>query len=539
MTAKIPTIPVDSPFNESQRFWLNGYLAGLFSVTDTAPSAAAPSKGPLLFLYGSQTGSSENLAHSFVQKAKKSGFEANAHAMDEWEKGGFTNAKRVVLITSTYGEGDMPDNAQAFWDHLSAENTAPLAELSYAVLALGDKSYAKFCEAGKLLDARLEKLQAARLVERVDCDVDYEEPADEWFGNLLTVLGASGGMVEDFEVEKPAFHKKNPYPAILKTNRTLNKTGASKDTRHIEILLGDSELSYEAGDALGVMPRNCPEFVDEIIAATGLAPDEIVEPAKSDPLPLREALMSCYDLQSFLEKEAEPQSNAFDWLAGLRRLQPRLYSISSSPLAHPNEVHLTVGVVRYELNARQRKGACSTFLADFSERAADPALVPVFVHRSPNFKLPQDLTRDVIMVGPGTGIAPFRGFLHERRATGATGRNWLFFGDQKHSTDFLYHDELEAMFSDGHLHRLDLAFSRDQEEKIYVQHRMLTRAKELYQWLEEGATFYVCGDASRMAADVDQALHQIARDAGGMDETSAAAWVSTLKSDKRYLRDVY
>jgi sulfite reductase (NADPH) flavoprotein alpha-component len=541
MTAKIPVIPADAPFSDRQRFWLNGYLAGLFSVRESIPPAAGPSMGSLLFLYGSQTGSAEMLARDFAKRAAKSGFNTAVHEMDDWTKGDFENAKRVVIITSTYGEGEMPDNAQAFWKFLTGADRPNLENHRFAVLALGDHSYAKFCEAGKMLDTHLGELGATRILPRIDCDVDYEEVAEAWFENLLGVFGENTAAQNASEPvsDKPTFHKKNPFPAALKTNRILNSSQASKDTRHIEILLGDSGLSYQAGDALGVMPRNCPDFVDEILGSTGLSPDEIVEPANAGTMPLREALIRCYDLQPYLKELPAPQHSSFDWLEGLRRLQPRLYSISSSPLAHPGEVHLTVGVVRYELNERKRKGTCSTFLADFSERAANPAVVPIFVHHSPNFKLPTDFSRDIIMVGPGTGIAPFRGFLHERRATAATGRNWLFFGDQRVANDFLYQDDLESLAADGYLHQLDLAFSRDQEEKIYVQHRMLAQAKELYQWLENGAIFYVCGDASRMAADVDQALHQIACLAGGLDETAGAAWVSALKSEKRYLRDVY
>jgi sulfite reductase (NADPH) flavoprotein alpha-component len=298
-------------------------------------------------------------------------------------------------------------------------------------------------------------------------------------------------------------------------------------------------LEYEAGDALGVMPKNCPAFVEEILHAAGLRGEESITLTDGRQSPLHAALVEHLDLKPFLSALPDSGISPEALIAPLRKLQPRLYSISSSPKAHPGEVHLTVGVVRYDLNGRPRKGVCSTFLAEYETRAGAEPQVPVFVHRSPHFKLPADLSRPVIMVGPGTGIAPFRAFLEERQATAATGKNWLFFGDQKASSDFLYQDELSGLSGNGYLHRLDLAFSRDQEAKIYVQHRMLEQAAELWRWFGEGAHFYICGDASRMAKDVDTALHQIAQTAGNLTPEAAAEWVSTLKKEKRYLRDVY
>jgi len=332
------------------------------------------------------------------------------------------------------------------------------------------------------------------------------------------------------------FSKSNPFPAILKTNRVLNAPGSAKETRHFEIVLDGSGLAYEAGDALGVVPVNCPDFASQIIEAAGLDGEEAVKTPDGLEMPLRTALHTKFDLKPFLTDLPPMGVAAADLAAPLRKLQPRLYSISSSPKAHPGEVHLTVAIVRYELSGSPRKGVCSTFLAD---RVTDEARVPVFVHKSPNFKPPADGSRPIIMVGPGTGIAPFRAFLEERRVTGATGNNWLFFGDQRAATDFLYRDEIEAMQTDGFLTRLDLAFSRDQAEKLYVQHRMLENAGELWAWLQDGASFYVCGDASRMAKDVDAALHQVAQTAGGLSPDAAADSVKQLKTEKRYLRDVY
>jgi sulfite reductase (NADPH) flavoprotein alpha-component len=378
----------------------------------------------------------------------------------------------------------------------------------------------------------------------MECETDYDQAAAEWFqGFLATIRGRSSSLaslesnpVQSEDSTDSSYGKSNPFPARLKTNRLLNGEGSSKETRHFEIHLEGSGLEYEAGDALGVMPSNCPDFVSEILEAVGLAGEELVKSPGGKEIQLRKALTYDFDLKPFLSELPQPGISCSELVTPLKKLQPRLYSISSSPKAHPGEVHLTVAVVRYELNGRQRKGVCSTFLA---ERAEDQSAVPVFVHKSPSFRLPDDLSKPVIMVGPGTGIAPFRAFLEERKATGATGKNWLFFGDQKESADFLYREELIAFSDEGFLTHLHLAFSRDQVEKIYVQNRMLEHASELWSWLEEGASFYVCGDAKRMAKDVDAALHQIAASAGGLSPENAAEYIKKLKSEKRYLRDVY
>ena len=373
------------------------------------------------------------------------------------------------------------------------------------------------------------------------------------------------------------YSRKNPFPAKLSTNRRLTGPSSAKDTRHFEVDISGSGITYEVGDSLGVFPTNNPSLVEEVIALLGLTGEEEVVDTNSQPVSLREALTRFYvitemdkkllvaiagkepaaakfiamvtpegkaDLEAYLYGreviDALLEFPAAKFTAGefvkvLRKLQPRLYSIASSPKAHPDAVHLTVAAVRYESNGRKREGICSTFLADRAEAAP----VPVFVHTAKHFRVPENLSTPVIMVGPGTGIAPFRAFLQERKAAGGTGKNWLFFGDQKAATDFLYRDELEAYQQEGVLHELSLAFSRDQDEKIYVQHRMIEKAAELYAWLEAGACFYVCGDASRMARDVDAALHQVVEKAGGKSPEEAAAYVEELKKSKRYRKDVY
>ncbi len=375
------------------------------------------------------------------------------------------------------------------------------------------------------------------------------------------------------------YSRKNPFPGRIVTNRVLSQPGSGKEIRHFELSLAGSGLKYETGDSLGVYPENDPALVEEILAALSASGEEIVPGNEGTPVSLRQALLRHYHItqpsKQFLEAIAARSEGAsvlrelladplrkddmgkfvygmelIDFLLThpsihftpeelvkmLRKLQPRLYSVSSSPKAHPEEVHLTVATVKYESHGRQRKGVASTFLA---ERAGHPVPVPLFFHSAKHFRLPEDGSLPVIMVGPGTGIAPFRAFLQDRKASGASGKNWLFFGDQKAAYDYLYREELEAMQAEGLLTRLDVAFSRDQEAKVYVQHRMLENAGELYKWLEEGAHFYVCGDASRMAKDVDAALHKVVETAGGKTAHEAAEYVEALKKAKRYKRDVY
>jgi sulfite reductase (NADPH) flavoprotein alpha-component len=579
----IPFIPDTAPFSSEQRLWLNGYMAGLLAGKNyLAASGSGTEKSvptvPLLILFGSQTGTSEKIARQIAKESKAFGcnsrvVDASAHATVDW-----TKETNMLIVTSTYGDGDMPDNAQNFWEWLQTDNAKSLAHLKFSVLALGDTNYENFCAAGRKIDEHLEKLGAKRIHPRTDCDVDYEAKAKEWTSSVLAIFAPSksGALISPLKVETIAdgWSKTKPFPARLITNRKLNSDGSQKDTRHFEISLEGSGLNYETGDALGVWPTNCPELVGEVLYACGFSGDEMVKIFGVE-LPLRSALIEKLDigrpapelLQHFAKKNSslqdllapERKENLKNWLWGrgvidlvaensavkcsvaefaalLKPLQPRLYSISSSPKAHSGQVHLTVNVVRYDSLGRARKGVASAFLAD---RVGAETSVPIFIQTSHGFRLPGDGHVPVIMVGPGTGIAPFRAFLHERRASGAIGGNWLFFGEQRVATDFYYRDELEKMFSDGHLTKLCTAFSRDQTEKIYVQHRMLENTAELWSWLDTGAHFYVCGDASRMAKDVDEALHKVIEAGGGKTEDEAKAYVAKMKSDKRYQRDVY
>lgn len=598
MTLKtaVPFVPATAPFSAQQRAWLNGYFAGLASFAETATeSTGRPpiAKKSLLILYGSQSGTAEGLAKKLGKEAAQKGFDANTIEANACTLEMLARAERLALITSTWGEGDPPDNAAQFWTAIHSPEAPNLPALSFSVLALGDRNYPDFCGAGRKFDSRLEQLGAVRVHPRIDCDLEYETPAKEWaeavLARLSEVNGETGSSQQSRAVTpmahsmsaEPAiarpYSRNNPFAARLLANRLLTGSGSAKEVRHFAIALEGSGLSYEVGDALGVVPTNCPALVNDILAALGCDGEEGVKETDGGETSFRNALLRRYQITqpppALLEAIAEraqsgelksllaPGNKAalekhlhgrevIDFLLAhplarftppefvglLRKLNPRLYSIASSPRAHPGEVHLCVGTVRYESHGRLRKGVCSTFLAD---RVETETPVPVFVQTSHGFRLPANGDTPVIMVGPGTGIAPFRAFLEERKETATHGRNWLFFGDQKRATDFLYRDELEAMFKDGGLTRLDLAFSREQLEKIYVQHRMLEHAREIFAWLEEGAHFYVCGDAKRMARDVDAALHEVIRQAGGKSAEAAAEYVAALKSAKRYQRDVY
>lgn len=546
--SSLPIIPESAPFSPEQRSWLNGFLAGMLSRgTGAVPAggAAASPAAPLLVLFGSQSGNAEALAKKVAKEAGTRGFSARAAAMDAVNATALANEPNVLLITSTWGEGEMPDNAAGFWDQLNQNGSSPkLNSVRYSVLALGDMNYADtFCFAGRKFDERLAELGATRIHPRQDCDVDFETPAKAWVSGALEALLAAPAVAAVAPVPTTAavetakgFSKKNPCPATLIENRLLNGQGSAKDTRHIAFAIPAEGMDYEAGDALGVFALNCPGVVDQVIAAHGLSGDAPVAMEDGKVLKLRDALISNFEVRSLLGVKPVAPVSPQDFIDGLRALQPRLYSISSSPKAHPGEVHLTVGAVRYEANGLAQKGVASTFLAD---RLAIGETANVFIQKSTHFRVPADPVKPMIMVGPGTGIAPFRAFLEEREAAGAKGRNWLFFGDQRHSTDFLYEQQITEWQLSGHLTRLDLAFSRDQKEKVYVQNRMIEHAAELWAWLEEGAHFYVCGDASRMAKDVDAALHEVIRTAGGKTEEEAAAWVAEMKKAKRYVRDVY
>lgn len=574
---QIPRIPEDAPFNNEQRAWLNGFLASMFPNGIDSPSQSTPAK-PIKIVFASQTGNAENLAKQLGKQAKTMSLgpkvvDISSYTVDDLQKD-----EHVLIIASTYGEGDPPDTAIPFWESISSENAPKLDKTNYAILALGDSNYPDFCEFGKKLDTRLAELGATRLHERVDCDVDFEDTFATWSQSTLSKLGEAAPSQElaTQDAGPIEYSKKNPFPAKLTDNYNLNLEGSKKETRHIEIDIANSGLHYEAGDAIGILAKNCEVLAADIIQAAKLNPEAIVSSISGEQKTLHRALVEDYDIKSLNKKFVEnynklasspilaallipdnkAQLNEYLWgrepidllleypisltredelLALFKKLNPRLYSIASSSKLYPDKVQLTIGIVRYNAHNRERKGVCSTYLADRAENQN----FGVFIHGNKSFKVPSDPTKSMIMVGPGTGIAPFRAFLQEREATKAPGKNWLFFGDQHAATDFIYQEEIEVYQKNGYLHQLDVAFSRDQEEKIYVQDKMREKGEELFSWLEEGGYFFVCGDASRMAKDVDTALHNVIAIHGKMSEEDAVEYVKKLKAEKRYVRDVY
>lgn len=614
----VPSLPVTAPLTPEKRALVDGILAGLFSrswLPSGAPAALGLTQGSaaasmlpgagasaaptvVTVLWASQTGNAEGFAAQCAERLKQEGCLVTLVQMDACKLDDIPAQGPLLLITSTFGDGDPPDNGSAFWQALQSDAASRLCSNPFAVLAFGDSCYDQFCGFGRKLDARLEALGAPRLAQRVDCEPEYQDAASAWLASVsqgikalrttvqkapaaqavLAMVGANEAVQigADPAAEQPqAFGKQNPLRARLLVNRVLNTEGAGKETRQFVFDLKNTGLCYEAGDALGVWPTNCPELVADMLSALRLSASTSVSVKDVGDVPIADALLHHQDitrittdilgfirersgsqvLSDLLQPERSQdlrqwlwgrqivdllqefpiQVTAQEWIAALRRLQPRLYSISSSPKVQIDEVHITVSTVRYDHNGKPRRGVCSTFLAE----RADDIPVPIFVQKSAHFRPPSGRNAPMIMVGPGTGVAPFRGFLHERYARGDTGRNWLFFGEQHAASDFYYRDELQAMHKSGLLTQLSLAFSRDQEQKVYVQDRMREQGAQLWAWLQEGAYFYVCGDASCMAKGVDQALRDIVQQHGGMDAERAKAYVQQLGSEKRYVRDVY
>ncbi|PWV99775.1 sulfite reductase (NADPH) flavoprotein alpha-component [Paenibacillus cellulosilyticus] len=591
---------------EAQINWLSGFLtfyragnAGgaaaqiASAVAFEAPAAVveAPAAPQLpreaTILFGSQTGNSQRLAGRLAEKLKGQGFDVTLSAMNQYKTNKLKEVPYLFIVASTHGEGDPPDNALTFHEFLLGKRAPKLEGTKFAVLALGDTSYEFFCKTGQDFDVRLAELGAERIVDRVDCDVDFEDAAAGWLSAVegaVSAAAASAAPAASGTASAAAptaaveseYTRANPFMAEVLDNLNLNGRGSDRETRHLELSLEGSGLTYAPGDAVGVYPQNDPALVDDIIAELKFNADEAVVTGKAgETSSLRSALLHHFEItvltKPLLEKAVAFSGNsklaelvnnkeelkaymngrdlldllrdfapwtlkAADIANLLRKLPPRLYSIASSVEAHPEEVHLTIRKVEYEAHGRERKGVCSVYT---SERLQPGDKLPIFIQQNPNFKPPVNPDTPVIMVGPGTGVAPFRAFLEDREESGAQGQTWLFYGDRHFVTDFLYQTDWQRMLKDGVLTKLDVAFSRDSKEKVYVQQRMLENGAQLYQWLENGAHVYVCGDEKHMAHDVHKALLSIIEQHGGKSADEAAAYVSALQEQGRYQRDVY
>jgi sulfite reductase (NADPH) flavoprotein alpha-component len=569
--------------------WMSGYFAGLATQRGPAQELApapVPQAVPeawLTIIYGTQTNNSRMLAERLKHQAEASGLSVRLHRASDYPVRELAKERLLYIVISTQGDGDPPDDSRGFVEFLLGKKAPKLEQLRFSVLGLGDSSYPKYCEIGKILDARLAQLGATRLLDRADCDVDFEPVAKGWLdqavGKASEALApkAATAVITQLRTAPaaPKHGKEAPVEAEILANQRITGRGASKDVRHIELALGDSGLTYEPGDSLGVWPRNAPELVADFVSllkADGKSEitrdgrtlplqqwltDELELTKVSKPFLERHAALSgSADLQRLLAPEGAEAFRALlkthqiidllklwpaPWKAeelvrALRKLAHRSYSIASSQKRVGAEAHLTVAVVDYVAFGARHTGTASYFLAT---RTGDDERVRVFVEPNERFRLPKDTARDVIMIGPGTGVAPFRAFVQERAETGAKGRNWLFFGEQHFRSQFLYQTEWQEALKKGELHRISLAFSRDQAEKIYVQQRLREAGKDLYAWLEGGAHLYVCGDAQRMAPDVHEALIDIVTTHGGRSREDAEAWLSTLRDEQRYQRDVY
>jgi len=608
----------NSPFNEEQREYLNRliptlteaqkiWLCGFLSypsiagqeqsvqVVQTAANTLNTEQTiqtrEVTVLVGSETGNGQSLARTLVEQLQAKKIPVQSFSMDDFKPQNLKKVQDLIIITSTHGEGEPPENARTFYEFLHSKRAPKLKNVRFSVLSLGDESYEFFCQTGKDFDKRLEELGGERLYPRVDCDIDFEEPAEQWINGVVAALQETGhanataiSVSENqaaatlLEEKNSVYSKKNPYPAEVLENINLNGRGSNKETRHLVLSLEDSGLIFEPGDSLAILPENDPELVDRLIKELGWDPEESVQiNEKGDIYSLRKAFLTKFEIsrltKSFVQSAAklihneelkqltEPGNEGklksyldgrdlldfvrdfrpvhlkpADFIHILRKLPVRQYSIANSVKANPDEVHLTIRAVRFQAHDRKRKGVCSSQIA---ERIQPGDVLNVYVDQNPNFRLPSNPDTPIIMIGPGTGVAPFRAFLQERESEGITGKSWLFFGDQHFSQDFLYQVEWQKWLKDGVLTKMDVAFSRDQAKKVYVQHRMLEKRKEFYQWLEEGAVVYVCGDEKHMARDVHQTLLTILEKEGGLTSEQASVYLDEMRKQKRYQRDVY
>jgi sulfite reductase (NADPH) flavoprotein alpha-component len=591
MSVAIPFIPENAPFSPEQRAWLNGLLAGMYSSAPEASAESRPSRR-IAVLYASQSGTAEGLARKLAKELKAQGHTPALSTLVGYTPAALAAESYAVIIASTYGDGDAPDGVQPFYEQLCSEHFPKMEKLSYTVLALGDRHYEHFCKFGIDLDIKLAALGANRVADRVDCDVDVDEPFAQWKATVITrinddsqshkssaVMQKSGSpaTTNSESAAAKAFTREHPLLASVIDKKSLTHPSSTKSTLHVALSIEGTGLSYEVGDACGVIPTNDLNLVAEILQKLRFNGNEQVPGVKAGTTTLHHALAherqitrlnrkivqdfakrgNCAPLLELLQPERQSDLEAYvydralidllteypgviddptELVTFLPKLTPRLYSISSSPAAHAGQIHTTVAVVRFTAHNRDRGGVCSTLFAD---RTSIADRLPIYIQPNKKFKLPSNPDAPMIMIGPGTGIAPFRGFLHERRALGHKGKNWLFFGERSAATDYLYREELESMCAERHLTRLDTAFSRDGGRKVYVQDRMMEQAPQIWSWLQDGASIYICGDASRMAKDVHTTICRIAKEQGSMSDQAAEEYVGELKEAHRYHRDVY
>lgn len=565
--------------------WIAGYAAGVAAerarLGPTVPEPRAEAGLRATVLYGSQTGNGRRLAERLAKSVESAGFAVRLVSAHDYPLRSLADERHLFVVMSTHGDGDPPDDARGLIEFLTSKRAPRLEQLAFAVFALGDSSYPQFCATGRLVDERLAALGARRLLPRVDADLDLEPAAAPWLDQALAAVRAEAGaprlasVTPLRSVTGSEVSREHPLEVEVLANQRITGRGAGRDVRHLELAVPEGRLRYQAGDALGIWPVNPPATVARIASLLGAAADQPVDVGGRQqslgdwlgrdreitrltrPFIQQHAARSgSAELASLLApdrsaafrdllkerqvvdllKEYPAHWTATELVTALRPLAPRLYSIASSRRLAPDEVHLTVALINTDRGGEPRPGAASGYLA---QAGAEGAKLRVFLEPNPRFRLPADTSRDIIMIGPGTGVAPFRAFVQERAVTGGTGRQWLFFGARYFDTEFLYQAEWLEALKRGELTRLDVAFSRDQAEKIYVQHRLLERGAELYRWLQDGASIYVCGDAERMAGDVHAALARIVETHGGLDHEGAEEYLTALAGDRRYLRDVY
>jgi len=572
--------------NEVQLAWISGYLSALtaqngvpVSLPVKSETIHAPGFDPITILYGSRTGNGKEVATKAGRLATELGLTPTLKSMDDYKPRDLQSEKSLLVIVSTHGEGEPPFAAKELHEFIFGKRAPKLDDVKFAVLALGDSSYFQFCQTGKDFDHQLEKLGAKRLAPMVSCDVDFQDTAGQWLISTIPVFKGSGSTNDKIQVASgtnietsaaPNYSKKNPYYAELLDKVELHGRGSERQTLHLEL---EADLSFEPGDSAGIIPLNSSKLVNEVLSVTGLNAVEQIE-LKNSKISLYDSLLQKFELSKITvdvlkryieyapnEKLAaiyQSQEKLQDYLFGrdiadlfsdfpaklsaqdlihlLRPLQPRLYSIASSPKANPGELHLAVGLVEYQNGGRTRRGTCSGYL---SELEGNENKIPVFIEKNPNFRLPENDETPIIMVGAGTGIAPYRAFVQHREQAAKRGKSWLLFGNRNFETEFLYQTDWQKFMKSGALTKMDVAFSRDTDKRVYVQHKLEENAAEVYRWLEDGAHFYICGDRMKMATDVQNTLVSIVENQGTMSKDKATVYVNKLQKEKRLQLDVY